>query len=94
MHPNNRPPYKLPEPPGLPGLERRAGELRLQLQTLSPDVIASRAQVAFLPSSPDASNAGEFRFSLFHAPVTGTYPELIFSSGPAQAGEFNPGLLG
>lgn len=88
--PSSRPAFKLPEPPGLPGLERRAGELRQQLRSTAPEVIANRARAVFVPS---AAGAGEFRFHLFQIPVTGAYPDFIFTSGAAPLPEFQQALL-
>lgn len=58
-----------------PGLSRRAGELRADLQLVPAELLAARSGSRFVERGV---GRGEFHLSLFNSAVLGSYPGLTF----------------
>jgi hypothetical protein len=74
-----------------PGLARRAGELRAELQLLPAETLVARTGAQFLSLG---TGRGEFHLEFFGAGLLGTYPEFrFFSASGNELPDFQQTLL-
>lgn len=74
-----------------PGLARRAGELRAELQLLPAETLVARTGARFLALD---GGRGEFHFEFFGAPLLSAFPEFrFFSATGSELPDFQQTLL-